>query len=304
MKQAQQEEEVEMKYEEDFKKLKRLVNETCPGQAFKKLFVERRKPDPVEMEIAPPGQLFNEVIERKVKITFEVGLILDRYYPRALRLVEYQKLYDKQIDRLWEAYRPKKSKARKFGRCKEKAAFNTHIMKGQQLTRKAGQISRNHPCEAFLIYFLGEITGPSADEVLDQILEKTGMSARDIIELAGAQCRFTTEKVSALEQFFGRSVRVLATLQEIYDLEQYVCWLEVFYAGCKNTHRTYKRMQKMYKAFLKMDSDIPEVCKNDSAAMSTEERAALAKLNGLLRIRRKERTLVMKGLRARLRRKR
>ncbi len=98
---------------DDNQKLKQLLGEMNPGQVFKKNFVERLTPDPVEMEIAPPGQLFNEVIEGKVKITFAVGLVLDRYYPRARRLVEYQRVYDGQMDRLWEADRSAQFKARK-----------------------------------------------------------------------------------------------------------------------------------------------------------------------------------------------
>jgi hypothetical protein len=96
---------------DDNQKLKLLLGELHPIQVFKKYFLEGLTPDPVEMKIDPPTQLFNEIIEGK-KITFAVGLHLDRYYPGALRLVEYQKLYDGQMDRIWEAHRSGQFKAR------------------------------------------------------------------------------------------------------------------------------------------------------------------------------------------------
>jgi plasmid maintenance system antidote protein VapI len=102
------------KQQDDKQKLKLLSGDMHPSQVFKKYFLERLTPDPVEMEIAPPAQLFSEIIERKVKITFEVGLRLGRYYgSRALSLVEYQKLYDDQMHRIWEASRSAQFKARK-----------------------------------------------------------------------------------------------------------------------------------------------------------------------------------------------
>jgi hypothetical protein len=97
---------------DDNQKLKLLLGELHPVQVFKKYFLEGLTPDPVEMEIDPPWQLFNEILEGK-KITFAVGLHLDRYYPGALRLVEYQKRYDDQMDRIWEAIRSAQFKARK-----------------------------------------------------------------------------------------------------------------------------------------------------------------------------------------------
>ena len=96
------------------KQLKQLSGAMDPGQVFKKYFVERLTPDPVEMEIAPPAQLFSEIIEDKVKITFEVGLRLRRYFgPRAQELVQYQHLYDGQMDRIREAIRSGQFKTRK-----------------------------------------------------------------------------------------------------------------------------------------------------------------------------------------------
>ena len=96
------------------KQLKQLLGEMHPSQVFKKYFLEGRTPDPVEMQVDPPTQLFNDILEGKVKITFAVGLHLGRYFgPRALRLVEYQRLYDGQMDRIWEAIRSAQFKARK-----------------------------------------------------------------------------------------------------------------------------------------------------------------------------------------------
>jgi plasmid maintenance system antidote protein VapI len=95
------------------KKLKQLPGDMRPGQVFKKYFVQRLTPDPVEMEIDPPTQLFNDIIEGKLKITFEVGMRLSRYFgPQALGLVDYQDFYDtdralghRQFKRLWAKLR-------------------------------------------------------------------------------------------------------------------------------------------------------------------------------------------------------
>src|SRR5690242_5757472 len=98
---------------DDNQKLKLLLGELHPIQVFKKYFLEGRTPDPVEMQIDPPTQLFNDILAGKVKITFAVGLHLDRYYPGARRLVEYQRRYDGQMDRIWEAIHSAQFKARK-----------------------------------------------------------------------------------------------------------------------------------------------------------------------------------------------
>jgi|SRR6266849_2851406 hypothetical protein len=101
------------KQHDDQMKLKQLLEDMHPSQVFKKYVLERLTPDPLEMEIAPPGQLFNEISEGKVKITFEVGLDLGRYFfdPGVLWLVDYQRLYDSQRDRFWKATRSAESKA-------------------------------------------------------------------------------------------------------------------------------------------------------------------------------------------------
>ncbi len=101
------------KQQDDKQKLKLLLGEMHPSQVFKKYVLERLTPDPLETEIAPPGQLFSEISEGKVKITFEVGLYLGRYFfdPGVLWLVDYQRLYDSQMDRFWEATRSAESKA-------------------------------------------------------------------------------------------------------------------------------------------------------------------------------------------------
>ncbi len=100
-------------HDDPMKQLKQLLGEMHPSQVFKKYFVERLTPDPVEMQIAPPAQLFGEIIEGKVKITFAVGLLLGRYFGSgaALWLVDYQRLYDGQVGRLREATRSAESKA-------------------------------------------------------------------------------------------------------------------------------------------------------------------------------------------------
>jgi plasmid maintenance system antidote protein VapI len=106
------------------KQLKQLSGEMHPSQVFKKYFVERLTPDPVEMEIAPPAQLFSEIIEGKVKITFGVGLLLGQYFgPGVLELVDYQRLYDGQMDRTSEANRSEQFKARK----KERALLRRQV---------------------------------------------------------------------------------------------------------------------------------------------------------------------------------
>ncbi|HAF15455.1 MAG TPA: hypothetical protein DCK99_17520 [Blastocatellia bacterium] len=114
------------KPQDDNQKLKQLLGELHPIQVFKKDFLEGLTPDPLEMEIDPPTQLFNDILEGKVKITFAVGLHLGRYFgPRALRLVEYQHVYDDQMDQTWEAIRSGQVKARKRERAareRERAA--------------------------------------------------------------------------------------------------------------------------------------------------------------------------------------
>ena len=114
------------KPQDDNQKLKQLLGELHPIQVFKKDFLEGLTPDPLEMEIDPPTQLFNDILEGKVKITFAVGLHLGRYFgPRALRLVEYQHVYDDQMDQTWEAIRSAQFKARKRERAareRERAA--------------------------------------------------------------------------------------------------------------------------------------------------------------------------------------
>jgi hypothetical protein len=105
---------------DDNQKLKQLLGELHPIQVFKKYFLEGRTPDPVEMQIDPPTQLFNDILGGKITFTFAVGLHLDRYYPGALWLVKYQRLYDGQMDRIWEADRSAQFKARKRERAARK----------------------------------------------------------------------------------------------------------------------------------------------------------------------------------------
>src|SRR5260370_42232799 len=94
---------------DDNQKLKQLLGELHPIQLFKKYFLEGRAPDPVEMQIDPPTQLFNDILEGKITFTFAVGLHLYRDHHGALRLVEYHSLYDGQIDRLWQPVLPPQS---------------------------------------------------------------------------------------------------------------------------------------------------------------------------------------------------
>ena len=94
----------------DNPKLKQL-EELHPIQLFR-YFLKVLTPDPVEMEIDPPTQLFNDILEGEVKITFGVGMQLGRYYGScALLLVNYQKLYDDLISK----------DAKKFARAESKA---------------------------------------------------------------------------------------------------------------------------------------------------------------------------------------
>ncbi|SRR5216684_2770923 len=101
------------KQQDDKQKLKLLLGEMHPSQVFKKYFLEGLTPDPVEMEIDPPTQLFNDILEGKITVTFVVGLRLGRYYGSraALSLVEYQKLYDDQMNQICQAMRAAESKA-------------------------------------------------------------------------------------------------------------------------------------------------------------------------------------------------
>src|SRR5215472_2637922 len=100
------------KQQDDKQKLELLLGEMHPSQVFKKYFLERLKPDPVEMEIDPPTQLFNDLLEGTVTFTYEVGLRVGQYYGScALLLVEYQKLYDDQMNQIRKAIRAAKSKA-------------------------------------------------------------------------------------------------------------------------------------------------------------------------------------------------
>ena len=101
-------------HDDPIKQLKQLSGKMNPGQVFKKYFVERLTPDPVEMEIAPPAQLFSRIIEGKVKITFEVGLLLGRYFGSCVQgLVDYQDRCDRRMDRKREAIRSAEFKAGK-----------------------------------------------------------------------------------------------------------------------------------------------------------------------------------------------
>jgi len=99
--------------QDDKQKLKLLLGEMHPSQVFKKYFLESLEPDPVEIQIDPPKQLFNDILEGKITFTFEVGMRLGRYYGwrAALSLVEYQKLYDDQMNQICQAMRAAKSKA-------------------------------------------------------------------------------------------------------------------------------------------------------------------------------------------------
>ena len=101
-------------HDNSMRQLELLLGGMHPSQVFKRYFVERLTPDPVEMEIAPPGQLFSEISEGKVKITFAVGLLLGRYFDprRVLWLVDYQALYDRQMDPFWEQFRSEQFNAR------------------------------------------------------------------------------------------------------------------------------------------------------------------------------------------------
>src|SRR5260370_36992370 len=76
------------KHEDDNQKLKQS-EELHPIQLFRH-FLEVLTPDPVEMEIDPPWQLFHDILGGK-KITFTVGLDLRRYYgsPAQLRAFDH-----------------------------------------------------------------------------------------------------------------------------------------------------------------------------------------------------------------------
>jgi plasmid maintenance system antidote protein VapI len=64
------------------------------------------------MEIDPPTQLFNDILEGKIRFTFGVGMRLGRYYGScALLLVDYQKLYDDLINQRRREVRVAESKA-------------------------------------------------------------------------------------------------------------------------------------------------------------------------------------------------
>jgi plasmid maintenance system antidote protein VapI len=98
------------KLQNDNQKLKQS-EELHPIQLFR-YFLEVRTPDPVEMEIDPPTQLFNDILQGKVKITFGVGMRLGRYYgPCAQLLVDYQNLYDDLIKQRCKEVREAESKA-------------------------------------------------------------------------------------------------------------------------------------------------------------------------------------------------
>jgi len=96
-------------------------NQLHPIQLFRYL-LEVLTPDPVEVEMNPPTQLFNDILEGKVKITPGVGMRLGRYYGSCaqLLLVDYQKLYDGQMDRIREAIDSAQFKARKRERAARK----------------------------------------------------------------------------------------------------------------------------------------------------------------------------------------
>jgi plasmid maintenance system antidote protein VapI len=99
-------------YDDLKRKLKQLSGEMHPSQVFKKYFVESLTPDPVEMEIDPPTQLFNDILQGKVKITFPVGMQLGRYYDSCAQLlVDYQKRYDDLIEQRCKEVREAESKA-------------------------------------------------------------------------------------------------------------------------------------------------------------------------------------------------
>ena len=107
------------KPQDDNQKLKQL-EELHPIQLFR-YFLEVLTPDPVEMEIDPPTQLFNDILDGKVKITFGVGLHLGRYYGScALLLVDYQKLYDELISKDAKKFAKQESKARERERAARK----------------------------------------------------------------------------------------------------------------------------------------------------------------------------------------
>jgi plasmid maintenance system antidote protein VapI len=103
----------------DNPKLKQL-EELHPIQLFR-YFLKVLTPDPVEVEINPPTQLFNDILEGKVKITFGVGMRLGRYYGScALLLVDYQKLYDDLISKDAKKFARQESKARERERAARK----------------------------------------------------------------------------------------------------------------------------------------------------------------------------------------
>ena len=102
------------KQQDDNQKSKQLLEEEelHPIQLFKKYFLEGLTPDPVEMEIDPPTQLFNDILGGKIRFTFVVGLRLGRYYGScALLLVDYQKLYDDLVNQRRKEVRVAESKA-------------------------------------------------------------------------------------------------------------------------------------------------------------------------------------------------
>lgn len=101
------------KQQDDNQKSKQLLEEEelHPIQLFKK-YLEGLTPDPVEMEIDPPTQLFNDILEGKIRFTFVVGLRLGRYYGSCAQLlVDYQKLYDDLVNQRRKEVRVAESKA-------------------------------------------------------------------------------------------------------------------------------------------------------------------------------------------------